>query len=132
MTAPLWVSIVLAVLSFAGMIVVMMGNGKVTLQRSNIQNATDIANQYKQLNSDLNLEIQKNELNQRSIAQQFKDMEQKIRDMQKAFKKRETFLESEVETRDVRISVLELENKELLVENSHLHASLDSQQLHGL
>lgn len=97
MTAALWVSIVVAVISTGGLIIVMVGNSRTTLERTNIENAKDISAQYKKLNDNLREEMDI----------KFKAMDKKIKEMQEAFSKREAFLEREIEIRDIRIGKLE-------------------------
>ena len=98
-------AIVVAVLSSAATGYVAKKGSETTLQKTNYDNATNIYDQYRQLNEDLKREIdEKNAY----FTKQIEELRQMINEMEVKFQEREAFLEREIEIRDDRIEELEI------------------------
>ena len=107
-------AIVVAVLSSAATGYVAKKGSETTLQKTNYDNATNIYDQYRQLNEDLKREIdEKNAY----FTKQIEELRQMINEMEVKFQEREAFLEREIEIRDDRIEELEIiiETKDELI-----------------
>lgn len=110
-------SIVIALIGAVATIFAAIKSSKVTLERTNIQNAKEIYDEYRQLQIDTKVELkserERNEEYRKSTSIKVSDLENLIRDLQYQMRTKEEFYQKEISVRDARIVELEKENIDL-------------------
>lgn len=118
------VSIVVALIGAIATIFAAIKSSKVTLERTNIQNAKEIYDEYRQLQIDTKVELkserERNEEYRKSTSIKMGDLENLVRDLQYQMRTKEEFYQKEID-------ILKEENKQLRNENIELKALVSSE-----
>lgn len=117
-------SIVIALIGAIATIFAAIKSSKVTLERTNIQNAKEIYDEYRQLQIDTKVELkserERNEEYRKSTSIKMGDLENLVRDLQYQMRTKEEFYQKEID-------ILKEENKQLRNENIELKALVSSE-----
>lgn len=117
-------SIVVALIGAIATIFAAIKSSKVTLERTNIQNAKEIYEEYRQMQIDTKVELkaerERNEEYRKSTNTKVSDLENLIRDLQYQMRTKEEFYQKEIDS-------LKEENTQLRNENIELKALVSSE-----